>query len=102
LNLSVRRQKRGVTLEQIAEMTKISMRFLKAIEDGEYDKLPGGIFAKSYLRQYAAAIGFEESELLAHYSAIVSPAAPPRASKPEDHRGILERWLRVPAPLQRP
>lgn len=100
LNLSGWRQKRGVTLEQIAEKTKISMRFLRAIEDGEYDKLPGGIFATSYLRQYAAVIGFEESELVGHYNAIVNPAAPPAASIREDnHRGILERWLRVSAPL---
>ena len=102
LNLSVWRQKRGVTLEQIAEKTKISMRFLRAIEDGEYEKLPGGIFATSYLRQYAAVIGFEEAELVGHYNTIVNPAAPPAANAPEDIRGILERWLRVPAPLQRP
>jgi cytoskeletal protein RodZ len=103
LNLSACRQSSGVTLDRIAEETKISKRFLQAIEDGEYEKLPGGIFATSYLRQYAAMIGFEESELLAHYNAIVNPVAPPVASKHEDgHRGLLERWLRVPAPLQRP
>jgi cytoskeletal protein RodZ len=103
LNLPAWRRKRGVSLEQIAEKTKISMRFLLAIEDGEYEKLPGGIFATSYLRQYAAVIGFEEVELLAHYNAIVNPVEPPAASRPEEsHRGILERWLRVPAPLQRP
>src|ERR1700690_2375142 len=100
LNLSVWRQKRGVTLEQIAERTKISMRFLRAIEDGEYEKLPGGIFATSYLRQYAAAISFEESELLGHYNAILNPSASQKASVPEEgHRGILDRWLRVSGPL---
>ena len=103
MNLSGWRQKRGVTLEHIAEKTKISMRFLRAIEDGEYEKLPGGIFATSYLRQYAAVIGFEEADLVRHYNAIVNPVAPQQACEPEDgHRGILERWLRVPAPLQRP
>jgi cytoskeletal protein RodZ len=101
LNLCARRQKRGVTLEQIAEKTKISMRFLRAIEDGEYEKLPGGIFAKSYLRQYASVIGLEEAELLDHYSAIVTPVVAPETNpRDEAHRGILERWLI--APLQRP
>ena len=100
LNLCAWRQKRGVSLEQIAEKTKISIRFLRAIEDGEYEKLPGGIFAKSYLRQYAAVIGFEEAELLGHYSAAVEPVAPIQSnSRQEHHRGILERWLI--APLQR-
>jgi len=103
LNLPVWRQKRGITLEHIAERTKISMRFLRAIEDGEYEKLPGGIFATSYLRQYADVIGFEEAELLGHYNSIVNPSAAPKPSEPEDsHRGILDRWLRVSAPLQRP
>lgn len=103
LNLSVWRQKRGVTLEQIAEKTKISMRFLRAIEDGEYEKLPGGIFATSYLRQYAAAISFEESELLGHYNTLVNPAPSQKVAAPDSaHRGILERWLGAPAPLQRP
>jgi cytoskeletal protein RodZ len=102
LNLSVWRQKRGVTLEQIAEKTKISMRFLRAIEDGEYDKLPGGIFATSYLRQYAEVIGFEESELLGHYKTTSDVPAHRGSDSQESPRGILDRWLRVPAPLQRP
>ncbi|HTP87533.1 MAG TPA: helix-turn-helix transcriptional regulator [Bryobacteraceae bacterium] len=103
LNLPVWRQKRSVTLEEIAEKTKISMRFLRAIEDGEYEKLPGGIFATSYLRQYAASVGFEEAELLRHYQNAMNPSAAQRnGESEEDHRGILERWLRVPAPLQRP
>jgi cytoskeletal protein RodZ len=57
----------GVTLDQIEKSTKISMRFLRAIESEEYSILPGGIFARSYIRQYAAAIGFDEEELLARY-----------------------------------
>ena len=40
LNLAVHRQKEGISLEQIAEVTKISIRFLKAIEDEEFEKLP--------------------------------------------------------------
>ena len=68
LRLAALRQARGITLEQIADATKISMRFLRAIEDEEFEKLPGGIFNTSYLRQYARAIDHEESELLAYYN----------------------------------
>jgi hypothetical protein len=49
------RRSRGVTLEQIADSTKISMRYLRAIEDGNLGKLPGGVYTSSYLRQYAEA-----------------------------------------------
>ena len=61
------RQNRGISLEQISEATKISIRSLKAIECGEFKKLPGGIYNTSYIRQYAHAIDFDESELLAYY-----------------------------------
>ena len=67
LELGEFRQNRGLSLESIAETTKISTRFLRAIEDGEYSILPGGIFNTSYLRQYAAAVGYEEDVLLDHY-----------------------------------
>src|SRR5258708_16928839 len=73
LNLAGCRLNGGISLEQIAEATKISMRFLRAIEDEEFEKLPGGIFNTSYLRQYAAATGLEEAELLAHYDRRMNP-----------------------------
>jgi hypothetical protein len=50
------RQSRGVTLEQIAAATKISLRYLKAIEEGRLAALPGGVYTANYLRQYAEAI----------------------------------------------
>ena len=68
LGLVEMRERIGVSLEQIAERTKISMHFLRAIEQEDFAKLPGGIFNTSYLRQYAAAIGYEESKLLSYYA----------------------------------
>jgi cytoskeletal protein RodZ len=68
LDLPGLRETKGISLREIAETTKISLRFLQAIEDGEFAKLPGGIYNTSYIRQYARAIDFEESELLACYN----------------------------------
>ncbi len=67
LNLPALRANKGITLREIADSTKISMRFLQAIESGDFDQLPGGIYNISYLRQYAREIGFEEAALLAYY-----------------------------------
>jgi cytoskeletal protein RodZ len=67
LGLASIRRNRGLTLEQISQNTKISVRALQAIEEGEFKKLPGGIYNTSYIRQYARAIEFDESELLAYY-----------------------------------
>jgi len=67
LGLSSIRQNRGVSLAQISEATKIGVRTLQAIEEGDFKKLPGGIYNTSYIRQYARAIDFDEFELLAYY-----------------------------------
>ncbi len=67
LGLAPIRRNRGISLEQIAESTKINIRSLKAIEGGDFKKLPGGIYNTSYIRQYAKAIDFDEAELLAFY-----------------------------------
>src|SRR5580704_15236088 len=67
LGLATIRRNRGISLEQIAESTKINIRSLKAIEGGDFQKLPGGIYNTSYIRQYAQAIDFDEAELLAFY-----------------------------------
>lgn len=67
LGLSTIRRNRGISLEQIAASTKIGVRSLEAIERGEFHKLPGGIYSTSYIRQYARAIDYDESAILAVY-----------------------------------
>lgn len=70
IDLSALRQHRGISLREIADSTKISMRFLLAIEEGDWKQLPGGIYNTSYIRQYAREIGYEETKLLAYYRAL--------------------------------
>jgi len=102
LHLSRFRKKAGVSLEQIADRTKISLRFLRAIEAEEFEKLPGGIFSTSYLRQYAAAIGYDEAELLSQFDRKLHPEPVFRATSRETgSRKFLDRWLRIPAQAQR-
>jgi len=102
LDLSRFRRKAGISLEQIADRTKISLRFLRAIEDEEFEKLPGGIFSTSYLRQYAASIGYDEGELLTHFDRKTNPEPLSKGPQPENgSRRFLDRWLRIPAQAQR-
>lgn len=77
LGLAAIRSSKGITLQQIAEATKISTRALQAIEDGDFKKLPGGIYNTSYIRQYARAIEFDEYELLAYYHGQMGTTAEP-------------------------
>ena len=67
LGLAEIRRNRGITLEEIADATKISLRSLAAIEMGDFQRLPGGIYNTSYIRQYARAIDYDESALLDFY-----------------------------------
>ena len=75
LNLASARGRRGLTIEEIAQSTRIAPAYLQAIETEEFAKLPGGVYDTSYIRQYARAIGFSETELLQHYEAR-KPQAP--------------------------
>jgi cytoskeleton protein RodZ len=71
LGLATTRQRKAISLEQISETTKIGIRSLKAIEAGEFQKLPGGVYSTSYIRQYARAIEFDESQLLTIYYSVM-------------------------------
>jgi cytoskeleton protein RodZ len=66
-NLRREREMRGVTLEEIAAATKISVRFLECVENQEFSKLPGGIFTRSFIRSYGRYLGLDEEALLAEY-----------------------------------
>jgi len=74
LGLESIRRNRGISLAQIAESTKISVRSLEAIERGDFRKLPGGIYNTSYIRQYARAIDYDESAILAYYHRTMDPS----------------------------
>src|SRR5215471_9179364 len=67
------RMKRNLDLEEISRELKISSRFLKAIEDDQYDKLPGGVFVKSFVRQYARLLGLDEEQLAAQVQQSLAP-----------------------------
>lgn len=65
--LKLEREKRAITLEQISSSTKIGTRMLKALEDENFDQLPGGIFDKGFVRAYARHVGLDEDQAVADY-----------------------------------
>ncbi len=75
LGVRIWRQRKGISLEAIAASTKLSVRLLEAIEAGEFARLPGGIYNTNYIRQYARAIDFDESDLLAFYRRSCDPVS---------------------------
>lgn len=59
------RVKKGISLEQASQATKIRSTFLAHIEKGEYDKLPSAAYATGFVRNYADFLGLSEKEILA-------------------------------------
>ncbi len=62
------RVSRGISLREVSDQTRITMRHLEAIESNSYKHLPGGIFNRSFIRAYARAVGFDEKRALDLYS----------------------------------
>ena len=66
-DLPVIREKGGISLRQISDVTKIAVYYLELIERGQFARLPGGIYNTSYIRQYARVVGLPEDTLLQWY-----------------------------------
>ncbi len=59
---------RGVSLEEISAATRISTRFLEALENDHWDQLPGGVFNRGFIRSVARFLGLDEDSLVAEYA----------------------------------
>src|ERR1700676_2787245 len=96
--LKLEREKRNITLDQVSVSTKIGMRMLRALEENQFNQLPGGIFNKGFVRAYSRVVGLDEEQTIADYlqasgdaatlstEFVVSPAATLRSEKPQEER----------------
>jgi hypothetical protein len=67
------REARRVTREQLVRTTRIPLRIILAMEQDDWTKVPGGIFARGYLRAYAREVGLDGDELCARFQAETTP-----------------------------
>jgi cytoskeleton protein RodZ len=86
------RELREINLRDIADRTKISLRYLEAMEADRFDLLPAPIFAKGFLREYARYVGLSPDEVINHYLAVQ------QAEQPEEKEDTLIRRSR-PKPV---
>src|SRR3954468_21057749 len=63
------RERRGVSLRQIANATKISVAALEALERNDISRLPGGIFSRAFVRSYAIEIGLDPEPTIQEFIA---------------------------------
>lgn len=94
LSLASVRERLGITLEEIAQSTRIAVHYLRAIETEEFTKLPAGVYATSYIRQYAQRIGYGQTALLDQYHARIQGEPSPSAATQPSLRVAKEpsRW----------
>ena len=71
------RERNGVSIESIAVETKISASLLKALERGDCSRWPTGIYSRSYVREYAVAIGLDPDDLASQFSECFAQTAFP-------------------------
>jgi cytoskeleton protein RodZ len=70
-SLKREREMRGVTLEEITAATRIATRFLQAIENEQWELLPGGVFNRGFVRAVARYLGLDEENIVAEYTLAV-------------------------------
>ncbi len=93
------REARGVTCEALAHATRISPRILLAMERNDWTKVPGGIFARGYLRAYAREVGIDAVPLVMQFDAEQAPPEPPpAATTPVGARELPAGWPRWTVP----
>ena len=91
-NLREARERRGVSLREIANATKIGMRALEALEHNDISRLPGGIFSRAFVRSYAIEVGLDPEatiqEFIAQFPHDSVTAGHPTLTQSEDHQAI--------------
>jgi cytoskeletal protein RodZ len=68
------RQLRQVSLEELAQTTRIPMKMLQRIEADRFDELPGEVFARGFIKSYARALGVDSEPLLESYGRSREPS----------------------------
>lgn len=89
------REMREISLRDIADRTKISLRYLEAMEDNRFDLLPAPIFAKGFLREYARYVGLSPDEVVNHYLSVQQQGAPEEEGVKKDTTLVTQRPHRV-------
>ncbi len=78
------REERGLTLEDAERDTRISRRYLQALEDEAFDIIPAPVYARGFLRSYSQYLGLETARLLARFPQEAPPGVPsPSGSPPQ-------------------
>ena len=94
-HLKRERELREVSLDELSKATRISNRFLQALENEDWGKLPGGVFGHGFVRTIARYLGLSEEALLGEYDLARAEKSPAVAPNPTEPIPSPPRWLPV-------
>jgi cytoskeletal protein RodZ len=89
------RELREVSPNEVVVATRISLRFLEALENEDWDKLPGGIFNRGFVRAIAQYLGLDEEDLLAEYDLAHGDQSPEAQLAAESRIPAPPKWIAV-------
>jgi cytoskeletal protein RodZ len=87
------REMREVSMDELSKSTRISNRFLEALENEDWQKLPGGVFGHGFVRTIARYLGLDEESLLGEYDLARAEKLPSPPEKPEERIPSPPKWL---------
>lgn len=90
--LRLEREGRGISLRDIATTTKISVRWLEALERNQVKQLPGGVFTRSFVRTYAVEVGLDPERTLQDFLTAFPDVQRPETSASIDHEPVVQDW----------
>jgi cytoskeletal protein RodZ len=93
------RELREVSMEELTKATRISARFVEALENEDWAKLPGGVFGHGFVRTIARYLGLNEEALLGEYDSARAEQLPAPPAKPEERIPSPPKWLPAAAVL---
>jgi cytoskeletal protein RodZ len=93
------RELREVSLGEVGKGTRIAERFLQALENEQWDRLPAGVFGRGFVRSIARYLGLSEEDLLAEYDLARGESANPAAQRPEERIPSPPKWIPAVAAL---
>ena len=94
-HLKRERELREVSLDELSKATRISNRFLQALENEDWGKLPGGVFGHGFVRSIARYLGLSEEALLGEYDLARAEKLPAAAPKPQEPIPSFPKWIPV-------
>ncbi|AIE59723.1 helix-turn-helix domain-containing protein [Bacillus methanolicus] len=93
------REAKGLSLDQLQDLTKIQKRYLKGIEEGNYSMMPGKFYVRAFIKQYAEAVGIEPEELFEEYKneipATYDDELPEQLSRVQSRKRLAENTSKI-------